>query len=333
MLFNEIFQHTGPLSRYLQSTTIDFGKALAMIDGTIDQLQRLRNHPEHVTQIVDRNFKAEHINWKPIRIRHRPRMAGEQAEDEPAETPESHWAHNTFYVVMDTVLESMGNRFEKNKNLLATYHLFSPANFDTLVKDYPTAKDLKPKLNDFCTKYDIDADRCASELLSFAAAFPKFNLQLIPKEVDRMHSQDVGDEIEIDDYGDGLEDNDVIDDDHNGYYEDFDGPREISRKPSFSDALQLLCHPTYHLMDAYPILGEVYAIAVAIPVSSSTAERSFSTLKRVKSRIRSTMVQERLEGLLMMAFERKIWLSIDKDELIDSFGRSSRELAKALLSS
>ena len=107
VLFNEIFQHTGPLSRYLQSTTIDFGKALAMIDGTIDQLQRLRNHPEYVTQIVDRNFKAEHINWKPIRIRHRPRMAGEQAADEPAETPETHWERNTFYVVMDTVLQSV----------------------------------------------------------------------------------------------------------------------------------------------------------------------------------------------------------------------------------
>ena len=237
---------------------------------------------------------------------------------------------------MDTVLESMRNRFEKNKNLLGTYHLFSPANFDTLVKDHPTAKDLKPKLNDFRTKYDIDADRCASELLSFAAAFPKFNMQLFQGEMDRMHSQDVGDKIEIDDDDDGLGGNDVIGDDDNDYYEDFDGPCEISRKPtneksklpSFSDALQLLCHPTYHLMDAYPILGEVYTIAVAIPVSSSTAERSFSTLKRVKSRIRSTMVQERLEGLLMMAFERKICLSIDKDELIDSFGQILENLQK-----
>ena len=86
-------------------------------------------------------------------------------------------------------------------------------------------------------------------------------------------------------------------------------------------------------MDAYPILGEVYVIAVAIPVSSSTAERSFSTLKRVKSRICSTMVQERLEGLLMMAFERKICPSIDQDELIDGFGQSSQKRAKALLSS
>ena len=39
------------------------------------------------------------------------------------------------------------------------------------------------------------------------------------------------------------------------------------------------------------------AIAVAIPISSVTAERSFSALKRVKTRIRSTMLQGRLEAL------------------------------------
>ena len=229
-------------------------------------------------------------------------MAGEQAADEPAETPETHWERNTFYVVMDTVLQSMRNRFEKNKTLLATYHLFSPTNFDALIRDHPTAENLKPKLHDFCTRYDLDVDLCASELLSFAAAFPKFNLQLFHEEVNRLYRQDGGDEIEVHDYEDGFGDNEAIDDDHHDdhddYDADFDWQGAISRKkiaeksklPSFSDALQLLCHPTYHLMDAYPILWQVYAIAVAIPVSSSTAERSFSTLKRVKSRIRSTMV-------------------------------------------
>ena len=43
------------------------------------------------------------------------------------------------------------------------------------------------------------------------------------------------------------------------------------------------------------------------------------------------MVQEGLEGHLMMAFERKICLSIDKEDLIDTLGRSSQELSKALL--
>eukprot|EP00795_Rhopilema_esculentum_P010112 gene10112-18774_t len=56
-----------------------------MIDGTISQLQRPRNHPEYMTQLVDNIFKAEHIKWKPIRIRHRPQMPVEPALDEPAE--------------------------------------------------------------------------------------------------------------------------------------------------------------------------------------------------------------------------------------------------------
>ena len=76
--------------------------------------------------------------------------------------------------------------------------------------------------------------------------------------------------------------------------------------PSFSDALLLLCNPDYSFVDAYPTLCRVYATAVAIPVSSSTAERSFSALKRVKTRIPSSMAQERLESLLSMSIERRI---------------------------
>ena len=50
------------------------------------------------------------------------------------------------------------------------------------------------------------------------------------------------------------------------------------------------------LADVYPTLGQVYSIVVVIPFSAATAERSFSALERVKTRIRSTMVQERLES-------------------------------------
>jgi hypothetical protein len=44
-----------------------------------------------------------------------------------------------------------------------------------------------------------------------------------------------------------------------------------------------------------PTLCKVYAIAVAILMSSATAECSSSAIKRVKTRIRSTMLQGRLE--------------------------------------
>ena len=97
------------------------------------------------------------------------------------------------------------------------------------------------------------------------------------------------------------------------------------------DVLKLLLGTKFHFIDAYPELAKVYSILVAIPVTSATAERSFSALKRIKSRLRSTTAQDRLEGLLLMSLERKICLSLDKTMLIDSFVKTSSELCKALL--
>ena len=96
---------------------------------------------------------------------------------------------------------------------------------------------------------------------------------------------------------------------------------------SFTGALHILCNEMYHLKDAFPELCKVYAIISAIPISSCTAERSFSALKRVKTRLRSTIVQERLEGLLLLSVE----LTLTKESVIDSFARSSSHLSSALL--
>ncbi len=135
---------------------------------------------------------------------------------------------------------------------------------------------------------------------------------------------DDGDDEDNDDY-----DDDDDDDDDNERDDDDVSSRSANEKsdggttkaknqmkkkvPSFFEALSLLCNPDYSLADAYPTLCCIYAIAVAIPVSSSTAERSFSALKRVKTRIRSSMVQERLEALLSMTIERKVLLKCDKE--------------------
>ena len=104
----------------------------------------------------------------------------------------------------------------------------------------------------------------------------------------------------------------------------------INNNPSYYDALRLLTHPQYHL-DAYLLLCQVYSTAVATPISSSTAERSFSVSKRVKSRLRSIMLQERLESPLFIAIEKKILLSLDIEITIDTFGRSSLELSRTLM--
>ena len=96
-------------------------------------------------------------------------------------------------------------------------------------------------------------------------------------------------------------------------------------------ALKVLANPTYHLVNAYPLLYKMYAIALAIPVGYCTAERKFFVLKRVKSRLRSTMKQDRLEALLMMAVEKRITAAVDKNKIIDTYGISSPLLSKLLI--
>ena len=156
----------------------------------------------------------------------------------------------------------------------------------------------------FSENYGIDTDECARELFTFASTFQKLKPNVIKfKEV-------------YESEGDEIDDRDITD------------AGVLSNNPSYYDALRLLTYPQYHLVDAYPLLCQVYSIAVAIHISYCTAERSFSVLKRVKSRLRSMMLQERLESLLFMAIEKKILLSLDIEIIIDAFGRSSLELSR-----
>jgi len=53
-------------------------------------------------------------------------------------------------------------------------------------------------------------------------------------------------------------------------------------------------------------LKKVIELIVVIPVSSASAERSFLTMRRVKTYIRLTMKSSRLNDLTLLSIEREI---------------------------
>jgi hypothetical protein len=63
----------------------------------------------------------------------------------------------------------------------------------------------------------------------------------------------------------------------------------------------------------------VYRIMLTIPVSVASAERSFSKLKIIKSYLRSTMSQQRLNGLALLSIEKEMLNELNYDNLIDNF--------------
>ncbi|XP_042387684.1 uncharacterized protein LOC121979757 [Zingiber officinale] len=65
-------------------------------------------------------------------------------------------------------------------------------------------------------------------------------------------------------------------------------------------------------IDCYPNVAIAYRILLTMPVTVGSAERSFSKLKLLKTYMRSTMSQERLNGLVIL-FEVKV---MDTDDIV-----------------
>ena len=69
----------------------------------------------------------------------------------------------------------------------------------------------------------------------------------------------------------------------------------------------------------FPNAYIAYKILLTIPVTVASAERSFSKLKPIKTFLRSTMSQERLNGLAILSIEKGIIEQLDYTDLINSF--------------
>ena len=72
-------------------------------------------------------------------------------------------------------------------------------------------------------------------------------------------------------------------------------------------------------VDSFPNACIAYRILLTIPVTVASAKRSFSKLKLIKSYLRSTMSQERLNGLAMLSIEKDLLEKLEYKDLINSF--------------
>lgn len=72
------------------------------------------------------------------------------------------------------------------------------------------------------------------------------------------------------------------------------------------------CYPTL-----YPNVRKIIEVLCVIPVTSSEPERSFSTLRRIKTWLRSTTSENRLNGLALLNIHREV--EVKPEDVIDIF--------------
>ena len=140
--------------------------------------------------------------------------------------------------------------------------VFHPINFSVIVKTGKIVCDLIPTVMPFCERYYLDFIKCAEELLCFSWVYSQLFCAL---PINVLEYEDDAIEAEENENIEEIEEKDPD-----------ESSQSTNNASSFTTALHILCNETYHLKDAFPELCNVYGIICTIPISSCTAERSFS---------------------------------------------------------
>jgi hypothetical protein len=72
----------------------------------------------------------------------------------------------------------------------------------------------------------------------------------------------------------------------------------------------------------FPNMYQLLKLISVLPVSTATAERSFSSLRRLKTYLRNSTTESRLVGLALLSIHRDI--DISDDQILDKFANSGK---------
>lgn len=321
-LFLRIFEVTTPLSKYLQTHGLDILSAHRMVLTTEASLKNMARDFESVKQAADGFVQFANVKLTEEecdleveemlpekRTRKKKMMAGEMASDEVFSNASIAYEANVHNQIMDTVTESIHRRFLSHGALYADLALLDPRNFpEVSLSGLPDAALME--LSKCLLKFDNRATTAnlQSELKSLAAQWPRLKQSVLEEYKVRRVEEDP----------DVLEEAEVI----NSICK--------SCKDCPSCCYQILLR--YNLLtDAYHILGLGYKFLLTLPVTQVACERSFSILKYIKNRLRSSSCQEHLEAFMLMSTEKDILMSLDSDSIIDRVAENSDLLRKLLL--
>ncbi|KAL4108079.1 hypothetical protein QTP88_018334 [Uroleucon formosanum] len=76
--------------------------------------------------------------------------------------------------------------------------------------------------------------------------------------------------------------------------------------------------------NVYPNLFHLYKVAITLPISSSTYERSFSAMRRRKTWLRTSMLQDRFTQVSILYIEKSDTKNINKDIILKQFAEEHK---------
>lgn len=316
LLMRNVFEYTTPLSIYLQSSGIDFIQALKMVDNCAKSLSHMREDHLADRLLDDARQFAEDNDLKQTCFPNKRKiikkvMDGEKKGNETIFlSPNSRYKIEVYNTVLDQIISSISSRFEGARQILADLSFFSYERLISINEGCSIPEDCFIYLKNWIPSIQIDELKV--EYITFAKCFMELKNGI---NIKKLHNK-------------SEPDNEHYDDELNDSSSDAETESNMDTpKITTLDIIKLL--NSYNLISAFPNLYTAYKYACIIPATSASCERSFSKLKLIKTRLRSTMKQNLLEPLMLLACERNI--DINEDEAVNNYANSSQILKEALL--
>jgi len=306
--FIRIFDITTPVSDY-QTSGLNIMQAWRMINKATENVEKISRDFSGIFEtafnfVVYANLKLQDVNIsapKSFSTIKSSRSAPEGITNQKINFEVSY--HNA---VTDVVLSCMRARFSSLEKLYKQISCFDPNRFSEILKS-PQNVELGLIAN---AVPEIDRVARQGDLISFALSYKDLNKGLLENMND------------IENDSDSLESE-----------EEYTEVAESSAKTtckncSLSCAFTLISE--YRLCAAaYENLYAPYKFIVTLSVTQCTCETCFSKQRLLKTRLRTSLTQNNLESLMLVAIEKDIAMKIksNKDKIIDKTAESSADMS------
>lgn len=331
----DMFLVITPVSKYLQTKTLDYAIAWDLVQTLLKQINEKRNDKhfeflytktkEYATavnsKLEDSNIDLElQLDFTERRISKKKRMPGEQSSDDAPEISAAQHFKHVFFNILDCARTSIEERFCPNREILEDLSWLNPRKFNDImtIKDFPAG--VLSCISKLC---NVERSILLIELKQFADQYKSF--------IKVVNTQD-----------------EQIPDEESNKAEEILKDRELDSEPeSEEDNFRGFCNDSKKcfkcLSCAFSVLFElsgsglftnlyvVYKFILTIPCTQVTCERVFSKLKIIKNRLRASLGQDLMSSLIFMNIERDLFSDIDKEEIINVVASSSDELKRKLM--
>jgi len=86
-------------------------------------------------------------------------------------------------------------------------------------------------------------------------------------------------------------------------------------------------NPSLLAYDRYPNVYKLMHVALAIPINSATFKKSFYSMRRINTYLRSNMVQDRFTNLNIIIIEKCYLIKyIGNERIINKFSEKERKM-------